>query len=108
MARSWVIVTTALYCGPRCSRRPKNVSASSTGDICLVRTRVLKSRMGMKTARLSMVLLPLAIGHEDRARFSAVIKPYGPQRRGSGGQLCHPFTHLCEFGRGQTCAVMLR
>src|SRR5207253_2414718 len=79
-ARSRVTVTTALYWGPRVSRRARNVSASSTGDTCRVCTRVCSSRMGMKTTGLITRLALLAIGYAERERFIAIVEPDGAQR----------------------------
>src|SRR5215475_11389171 len=79
-ARSRVTVTTALYWGPRVSRRARNVSASSTGDTCRVCTRVINSRMGMKTTGLVTRLALLAIGDAERKRFIALVQLDSAQR----------------------------
>src|SRR5215470_9278720 len=93
-ARSRVTVTTALYCGPRVSKRARNVSASSTGDTCRVCTRVFNSRMGMKTPGLVTKLALLAIGYAERKRFIAIVEPDGAQRRRGLADAGHALTHF--------------
>src|SRR5215470_20077975 len=96
-ARSWVTVTTALYCGPKVSRRARNVSVSSTGDTCRVCTRVCNSRMGMKTTGLVTRLALLAIGDTERERFIAIAEPDGPQRYGGLADAGHALTHFLQL-----------
>src|SRR4249919_2646751 len=96
-ARSRVTVTTALYCGPRVSRRSRNVLASSTGDTCRVCTRVFNSRMGMKTIGLGTRLALLAIRYAERKRFSAIVEPDGPQRRRGLADAGHALTHFLQL-----------
>src|SRR5262249_14247600 len=106
-ARSRVTVTTALYCGPRVSRRARNVSASSTGDTCRVCTRVCNSRMGMKTTGLVTRLALLAIGYAERERFIAIVKLDSTQRRRGLADTGHAFTHFLQLIWGQAVAVTL-
>src|SRR5712691_1099722 len=106
-ARSRVTVTTALYCGPRVSRRARNVSASSTGDPCRVCTRVCNSRMDMQTTGLVTKLALLAIGDTERERFSAIVEPDGSQRRRSLADAGHALTHFLQLVRGQAVSVTL-
>src|SRR5213593_4066561 len=96
-ARARVTVTTALYWGPRVSRRARNVSASSTGDTCRVCTRVCNSRMGMKITGLVTRLALLAIGYAERERFIAVIKPDAAQRRRGLADAGHALTHFLQL-----------
>src|SRR5437870_9351746 len=100
-ARSRVTVTTALYCGPRVSRRARNVSASSTGDTCRVCTRVFNSRMDMKTTGLVTRLALLAIGHVESERFIALVQPDGAQRHRGFADASYTLTHFLQLFRGQ-------
>src|SRR5215813_5375738 len=106
-ARSWVTVTTALYCGPRVSKRSRNVSASSTGDTCRVCTRVCNSRMGMKTTGLVTRLALLAIGYAERERVIAIVEPDGAQRRRGLGDAGHALTHFLQLVCGQAVSIRL-
>src|SRR5262249_16431191 len=106
-ARSRVTVTTALYCGPRVSRRARNVSASSTGDTCRVCTRVFNSRMGMKTTGLVTRLALLAIGYANRGRFIAIVEPDGAQRRRGLADAYHALTHFLQLICRQAVPVTL-
>src|SRR5262245_8089224 len=96
-ARCRVTVTTALYCGPRVSRRSRNVLASSTGDTCRVCTRVCNSRMGRKTTALVTRLALLAIRYAESKRFIAIVEPDGPQRRCGLADAGHALTHFLQF-----------
>src|SRR5919202_2177614 len=106
-ARPRVTVTTALYCGPRASRRARNVSASSTGDTCRVCTRVFNSRRGMKTTGLGTRLALLVIGYAGRERFIAIAEPDGAQRRRGLADAGHALTHFLQLVRGQAVSVAL-
>src|SRR5439155_18286654 len=106
-ARSRVTVTTALYCGPRVSRRARNVSASSTGDTCRVCTRVFNSRMGMNTTGLVTRLALLAIGHAERERFSALVQPDGAQRCRGCADAGHALAHFLQLVWGQAVSLTL-
>src|SRR5215831_17234671 len=106
-ARSWVTITTALYCGPKVSRRARNVSVSSTGDTCRVCTRVRNSRMGMKTTGLVTRLALLAIGYAERERFIAVVELDSAQRRRGLADAGHAFTHFLQLIWGQAVPVTL-
>src|SRR5215467_851097 len=106
-ARSRVTVTTALYCGPKVSRRARNVSASSTGDTCRVCTRVCNSRMGMKTTGLVTPLTLLAIRNAERERFLAIVEPDGAQRRRGLADAGHTLTHFLQFVWSQALSVTL-
>src|SRR4249920_165186 len=100
-ARSRVTVTTALYWGPRVSRRARNISASSTGDTCCVCTRVFNFRMGMKTTGLVTRLALLAIGYAERERFSAIVEPDGAQCCRCLADAGYALTYFLQLVRGQ-------
>src|SRR5438270_7998395 len=106
-ARSRVTVTTALYCGPRVSRRARKVSASSTGDTCRVCTRVCNSCIGMKTRELVTRLALLAIGDAERERFIAIIEPDGAQRCRGCADAGHALAHFLQLVWGQAVSVTL-
>src|SRR5262252_6430466 len=106
-ARSRVMVTTALYCGPKVSRRARNVSASSTGDTCRVCTRVCNSRMGIKTTELVTRLALLAIGDTERERFIAIVEPDSAQCCRGLAEAGHALTHFLQLIWGQAVAVTL-
>src|SRR5262245_57079836 len=106
-ARSRVTVTTALYCGPRVSRRARNVSVSSTGDTCRVCTRVCNSRMGVKTTGLVTRLALLAIGYAKRERFIAIVELDNAQCRRCLADAGHAFTHFLQLIWGQAVSVTL-
>src|SRR5262245_29615699 len=106
-ARSRVTVTTALYWGPRVSRRARKVSASATGDTCRVCTRVLSSRMGMKTTGLVTRLALLAIGYAERKRFIAIVEPDDAQRCRGLAEAGHTLTHFLQLVCGQALSVAL-
>src|SRR5262245_42221618 len=106
-ARCRVTVATALYRGPRVSRRAINVSASSTGDTCRVCTRVCNSRMGMKTTGLVTRLALLAIRYAERKRFIAIVEPDGPQHRCGLADAGHALTYFLQLVCGQAVSVTL-
>src|SRR5215471_18113075 len=106
-ARSRVTVTTALYYGPRVSRRARNVSVSSTGDTCRVCTRVCNSRMGMKTTGLVTRLALLAIGYAERERFIAIVELDSAQRHCGLADTGHAFTQFLQLIWGQAVSVTL-